>query len=163
MMIIRKIQDTDWPAILAVQERVYIDVPPEPLNVLQDKVRHSKGTCFVCLAGSRLVGYLLSHPWGEEKPPTLHQTLAPAYCDDYIFLHDLAIDSAQKGMGYGKALLAAFWDSIKAKKVNAVRLVAVQDSEGFWQRQGFQVKKGLSVAAGYGDSATLMERLHKNR
>jgi ribosomal protein S18 acetylase RimI-like enzyme len=160
MMNIREIQASDWQDILALQERAYTEVSPEPLSVLQDKEQHSNGTCLVCISATgKLVGYLLSHPWGSNHPPKLHAMLDVSAGCESIFLHDLAVDPSESGKGFGGALVHAFLALVEAQQHKSVLLVAVQGAEKFWNKYGFEVKKAASSLDGYGENAVLMERV----
>ena len=158
-MIIREITSADWPKILKIQSAVYTDVAPESLDVLQDKVNQSKGTCFVCEIGNDVVGYLLSHPWAGEQPPKLHKKLNLIKHCEFCFLHDLAIDPAYKGKGYGHELVKKFIESVSLNSYKSCRLVAIQGAEKFWIKHGFQSIKLMNPTDDYGESAVLMELL----
>lgn len=156
-MIVRKIKDEDWSEILNIQEAAYIDVAPESLEVLKDKVHYSQGSSFVCVSDNKTVGYLISHLWNSEIPPKLDMKLKFTGNFEHIFLHDVAVNPLYKGRGIGQALLKKLLDSVSLSGNKSIRLVAVQGADSFWDKHGFTAIKALPLSDGYGENAVLME------
>lgn len=151
------ITEVTWPEILELQAEVYLLVEPESVEVLQDKWRRTPSCCFICREEGRLVGYLLSHSWNSEQPPKLFNALPQKTEGNILFLHDLAISSSSSGRGIGSKLMKHLIDVATRLDFKEIRLVSVQNSRPFWQRQGFKAVSE-KVCKSYGQDAQLMWR-----
>ncbi|HDY7722355.1 TPA: GNAT family N-acetyltransferase [Vibrio vulnificus] len=156
-MSIEIIREAAWPEILKLQSEVYLLVEPESLEVLTDKWNRTPKCCFIYRDCEELKGYLLAHSWNKEQPPKLFNVLPKETEGDILFLHDLAIASSSFGQGIGSKLMKHLVGIATGLGFKEIRLVSVQNSEPFWQRQGF---KPLSenVCKSYGADAQLMWR-----
>lgn len=157
-MTISPIINDSWGGILAVQEEAYTGLPPEDVNVLKSKWLVSPETCFIETAEEGLIrGYLLAHPWHSDEPPKLFEVLPMNTDGSVLYLHDLAISNAARGMGIGKRLSQKLLDTAKIKGFEKVLLVAVQGSEGFWSALGFSEITDVPVCSSYGSNAKLLQ------
>lgn len=159
-MIIKEIEEIHWNKILEIQEESYQEIGTEELEVLKSKSEASPDTCFVCLSNTEEVfGYLLAHPWSGISPPKLFESLSNIENCEYLYLHDMAISPQSKGKGIGRAAAIKLFEVAQNKEINRVSLVAVQGSESFWSRIGFQEVTGVNVCSSYGEKAVLMEKI----
>ncbi|AZZ97438.1 GNAT family N-acetyltransferase [Pseudoalteromonas sp. R3] len=156
-MAIEIIREAAWSEILKLQAEVYLFVEPESLEVLKDKWNRTPSCCFTYRDSDKLKGYLLAHSWNSEQPPKLFNALPNDTEGNILFLHDLAIASSSFGQGIGSKLMKHLVEVATNLGFKEIRLVAVQNSKLFWQRQGF---KPLSdnVCKSYGTDAQLMWR-----
>ena len=137
----------DLPVVKALGDAIHRDFP-ERFDVLAERYRLYPQGCRVLSAvpgtetgaraeNSAVLGYALSHPWGEV-PPALDTLLGalPMPPTTY-YLHDLALAPALRGTGAARELVA--WLAATAQKAGFrhLSLTAVGDSHGFWARQGF--------------------------
>lgn len=142
---------------MAVQAECYLDLVPEDLNVLQSKWQCSPKTCFVVRDEQQTVqGYLLAHPWQGNQAPKLNQSMPERITGDYLYLHDLAIAANARGTGIASQLVQHLCHQAVAQGYQEMRLTAVQNAEGFWQRFGFEAVPEVSVCTAYGEDAQLM-------
>ncbi len=155
-MPIKPIDDTSWSGIIKVQAEAYSQVEPESLDVLKSKWLRSPQSCFVYEKAGNVVGYLLAHSWNRDAPPKLFQTLPVVTDGPIIFLHDLAVSSDASGEGIGGKMVAHLLQIAKASGFQQIRLVSVQNSLAFWQKQGFLPIEHQEVCSGYGEDAQLM-------
>ncbi|MFN3587096.1 MAG: GNAT family N-acetyltransferase, partial [Moraxellaceae bacterium] len=133
----------------------------EDANAIGSRLEQAADWCVGALdEAGRLGAYLLAHPWAGSAPPSWNQAL-PALPDARagLYLHDLALGPAARGQGLAGRLVDALLAQARAAGCPQAHLVAVQDSVGFWSRQGFAVlAASASVAASYGADARLMGR-----
>lgn len=136
---IRNIQIQDASAIQSIQSACYPIELQETIEVLLAKSRLSPTSCWLAANERGILGYLFTHPWNDELPPELNSPLdtLPDMADT-LFLHDLAIHPQARGLGIAQALLnhAHHWAS--SYRLQRAMLVAVRNSQGFWQRHGFK-------------------------
>jgi len=159
-MIIKEIENIHWNRILEIQDQSYQEIGTEELEVLKGKKEASPDTCFVCLSDNGEVeGYLLAHPWGGISPPKLFEPLPDVEGCEYLYLHDMAMSPQSKGKGLGRATAIKLFEVAQNKGINRVNLVAVQGSESFWTRMGFQEVTDVNVCSSYGENAVLMEKI----
>ncbi|GGO68371.1 GNAT family N-acetyltransferase [Bowmanella pacifica] len=156
MVNICHISPSHWPDILRIQDAVYHDVEPESLTVLKSKWQASPDTCLVGLdKHNQVVGYLLSHPWPVGKLPKLHHAVESVNTDN-LYLHDLAVCPSARGEGVAAKLLAHLQQKSQSGGFNSISLVAVQNADGFWQKQGFSQHTKAQLCDSYGDNAQPM-------
>lgn len=151
----------DLPAILAVAAEVH-PAYPEDEAVFAERMRLAPRGC-LCLADDEgITGYLVSHPWRERDVPALDSLLgsippgAPVW-----YVHDLALLPAARGTGAAGRAVEHLVAAARAQGCRALALVAVNDSCGFWERQGFRGVHDPSLAsklASYDDAARYMMR-----
>ncbi len=157
-MPIKPIDDTSWSGIVKVQAEAYSQVEPESLDVLKSKWLRSPESCFVYEKAGKVVGYLLAHSWNREAPPKLFQTLPIVTDGPIIFLHDLAVSREVAGEGIGGKMVLHLLQMAKTSGFQQIRLVSVQDSREFWQKQGFLPIEHQEVCSSYGEDAQLMSQ-----
>jgi len=158
-MPIQAIYAAAWPAIMRIQTEVYRQSVQEPLAVLTSKWQAGPSTCAVFSHSDALdepVAYLLAHPWSSGTPPHLDQVLVPDEQARDLYLHDLALSSRAQGQGIATLLVEDFLSKAQALNVGCIRLVAIQGSQGFWARFGFEPESDAAVDASYGTDAALM-------
>jgi ribosomal protein S18 acetylase RimI-like enzyme len=87
-------------------------------------------------------GYILSHPWRRGTVPALNALLGaiPENADTY-YIHDLALLPAARGSGAAPQVVAHLTRHAREAGLAGMSLVAVNGSQGFWEKQGFAVVK----------------------
>jgi ribosomal protein S18 acetylase RimI-like enzyme len=138
-MLIRPMTPTDLPGVLAVQQRCYAPALHEPLAAFASKLDGAPETCWVAVSEEdSVVAYLVSLPVDAHSLPALHATQwrAPEQ-GQWLYLHDLAVSPIAQGQSLAPRLVAQARQRAHALGLGQMVLVAVQGSEGFWQRQGF--------------------------
>lgn len=154
-MTLRAITEADWPEIENIQADAYREIKPETLAVLQSKWLCSPDTCFVYEQDGRVMGYLLAHPWLDNRLPKLDQTLPATINSTTLFLHDLVLVAGTAGKGIGRVMVAHLLELAQNAGFAKVTLIAVQNSNGFWQKQGF-TPQSAEVSSEYGPDAQAM-------
>ncbi|PTM38823.1 acetyltransferase (GNAT) family protein [Bosea sp. 124] len=157
----RPMTPADLPAVLSVAGMVH-PAYPEDEAVFAERQRLFPAGCNVLASPDALRGYVVSHPWRRGEPPALNSLLGsiPAQPTSF-YIHDLALLPTARGTGAGGVIVAHLADVAKEAGLPCLSLVAVGQSPGFWQRQGFRVAHdpGLAVKlASYDDAARYMER-----
>jgi GNAT superfamily N-acetyltransferase len=152
----------DLPAVMKVAALVHPDYP-EDEAVFAERLRLAPEGCHVLAAGEgALRGYLVSHPWPAGAVPPLNSLLGripPGTANWY--LHDLALLPAARGSGAAGAIVGAIARHAAQTGYTSLALVAVNDSGGFWRRQGFREVRDPALAlklASYDDAARYMRR-----
>lgn len=151
----------DLAAVLDIQRQCHDAAKQESGESFLAKLRASPQTCFVARAGTRTVGHLVSVPamHGSPLPLDSPTCVCPA-APDSLYLHDLAVDPAARGLGVAAALLAAYRGRLREAGLAQGSLIAVNDSAGFWRRHGFREVEpagmGRAHLAAYGQDARYM-------
>lgn len=149
----------DLPAVEAIAAAVHPDFP-EDVAVFAERQRlYPDGTRLLELAGVPS-GYILSHPWHFKALPALNSMLGaiPADASTY-YLHDLALLPAARGTGAAGIIVEEMITHARASGFASMSLVAVNASQGFWQKHGFAVYDAPELAeklASYEDAARFM-------
>jgi GNAT superfamily N-acetyltransferase len=82
-------------------------------------------------------GYSFFHPWFSDLIVPLNTILKKVPRTRTAYLHDMAIMPELRGEGYGADLALNTIDRIISQGFRQVNLVAVMDSQTFWQKVGF--------------------------
>jgi ribosomal protein S18 acetylase RimI-like enzyme len=148
--------------VLRIQEYCYTEIEPESSESLQAKIVASPATCLLAESSEGAVGYLIAVPIVYPNLPALN---APMFelskGADTLYIHDLAVASAGRGKGVAQALVRTAIDAAKRSGLARACLVAIQNSQKFWEQFGFEVvaepaNELKAKLASYGAGAQLM-------
>ena len=161
--IIRTMRAGDVDAVLALQAIAYADAAfaPEGAAVYLNRISLAPDLCLVAQsAAGDLLGYLVSHPWHDGKPPALDTELAalPVPATRW-YLHDCAVATSARGSGVAAALYEAAHDVAICRGLRCAALVAVGDAAGYWAQRGYRAARGTvpeQALASYGEDACYM-------
>jgi ribosomal protein S18 acetylase RimI-like enzyme len=150
----------DIAAIYEIQCIAHAD-HPEARDVLLERLELCPAGCFVLERRGMISGYALSHPWRRFSPPPIDTKLGqiPGEADTW-YLHDLALLPGTRGSGAGAKVSKLLMNLARGDGYKTLALVSVNGSQGFWERQGFSVRRDEALAAklaGYGSEAVYME------
>ena len=156
-MPIRELDEHDIEAVLRIQANAYPAHILEVGDVFRQKLAAFPDGCLGYDADGNLAAYVFSHPWRGLEPVSLHSTtlLIPPDPDCY-YIHDLAVRASARGQGVGEALFRRLTEVAGALGLSTFALVAVQRSEDFWHRLGFEAVRPLVYTGGI--PATFMVR-----
>jgi ribosomal protein S18 acetylase RimI-like enzyme len=163
-MIQLKPLKSDYMAdVLRIQDYCYTEIEPESSESLQAKILASPDTCLIAESSEGMLGYLIAAPILYPHLPALNApTFEVSASADTIYIHDLAVASAGRGKGIAKALLSASINAAKRSGLSRACLVAIQNSQKFWQQFGFETvteptDELMLKLESYGADAQLMQ------
>jgi ribosomal protein S18 acetylase RimI-like enzyme len=170
-LIIRPMVDSDIDTVFDLSNRAFAPVFHEGRQVFVDRLTLFPRGCIAAEVSGRLVAYLISHPWFEDSAVELDTTIQVLPRGvDCLYIHELVVDPKTRGLGLGGRLVAEAIRLARSLCLASITLVAVQESEGFWQRFGFQAKQPAASLEtelhSYGHRASymvlrLVERNHR--
>ena len=157
----RQMTEGDIPAVLEIQEEAY-PWHQEMREIFEDRLKVYPQGCLVLDGAEGLDGYILSHPWTADSPPALDSKLGtlPERPTTY-YLHDLALLSSAYGQGNGARVVRHLAETAGAAGFDTMSLVAVNQSQPFWERHGFSVRTTPELKKkleSYGRDAVFMTR-----
>ncbi|MHA6299620.1 GNAT family N-acetyltransferase [Devosia sp. CAU 1758] len=131
--------------------------------VLEEKFGLYRNGCYLLEVGEKPAGYVLSHPFKRGSLPALNTLLGaiPPDADSY-YIHDLALLPLTRGVGAAGKILAALTKHAEVMGYPSMSLVAVNNSQPFWEKQGFMVEDRPELAgklAAYEDAARYMVKV----
>lgn len=157
-------REDDIAGVLAVQALAYGPGFLEDEATIRLRWQAAPHTAWVAVDGQQVCAYLVAYPSRLGKVTLLHGGFDVPADADCLYLHDLAVSPRAAGRGLAPALLQAAWQAAARLGLGWSALVSVQDSQGFWRRQGFAEHAGLDAGrraqlASYpGGSASYMVR-----
>lgn len=163
-MDIRPMKPADLGLVLAIQQRCYPPAYHEPLAAFDNKLRQSPASAWLATCDEGAQAYLVTLPVDEAHFPALH---ADDWClpprAKWLYLHDLAVDPDHRGSGAGQRLVQHAFAHARVLGLEGLALVAVQGSQPYWARQGFQARTLthtglLEKLRSFGDDACFMVR-----
>jgi len=157
----RSLTGYDMPAVEKIAATVHPDFF-ESLEVLAERQRLYFHGTYLLEVNERPAGYVLSHPWRFGDLPALNSLLGdlPAGADTF-YIHDLALLPVARRIGAASFITEALAKHARAHGYPTMSLVAVNASQGFWERHDFAVEDRPDLTqklATYEDSARLMVR-----
>jgi GNAT superfamily N-acetyltransferase len=157
----RSLTGYDMPAVEKIAATVHPDFF-ERLEVLAERQRLYFHGTYLLEVNERPAGYVLSHPWRFGDLPALNSLLGdlPAGADTF-YIHDLALLPVARRIGAASFITEALAKHARAHGYPTMSLVAVNGSQGFWERHDFAVEDRPDLTqklATYEDSARLMVR-----
>lgn len=162
---IRPLQAGDLPAVMHIQSQAYPDLC-ESHEAIASRITVAPQWCWAAENAAGIGAYLLTHLWPHDEPPAWNHPLpvdsgTPAEAS-HLYIHDLALSPLSRGSGLGPRLVQHVLAAARETGIGEARLIAVQDSTGFWARQGFQEKPATAAMqhtlSSYGSDARLMHR-----
>lgn len=154
----RPMTDADLPQVLAIAAAVHPSFP-EDAAVFAERLRLYPQGCHVLARDGTINGYVVSHPWAGAPPAldTLLERLPPL--PSIYYIHDLALLPAARRSGAANTIVTLLIDQARRENFATITLVAVNNSERFWRKHGFDVVRDETIAAkiqSYGEDARVM-------
>lgn len=127
----------DLPATCALSATIH-QAYPEDDAVFAERLRLYPDGCHVYAAAETIAAYVISHPWRALDAPALNSLLGklPTASSTY-YIHDLALSQQARRTGAATRIVGYLADHARERGLRSMSLVAVNNSVGFWQRQGF--------------------------
>ncbi len=131
---------------------------PEDDAIFAERHRLYPAGCYSLIADKALAGYLIAHPWRLGHSPALNTLLgALPQKPDTLYLHDIALAPQARGLRLATAAVVLLIERAVTAGFSSLSLTAVNNSVGFWQKQGFLLASKISEgAASYGEEARSM-------
>lgn len=153
----------DVPGLMLVQRACYGDGYIESAEVYARRVENSGQCSLVWEQAGRIGAYLAAYDSVHGKVTPLHGDFEAAHLPDTLYLHDMAVLPELARQGLAQALVRSVWAAATARGLVQSALVAVQGSQGFWERHGYTARaledahQSQQMAA-YGAGAVYMVR-----
>ena len=155
----RQMTTFDQPALESIAAKVHPGFFERP-EVLAEKQSLYRPGASLLEIGERPTGYVLSHPWRTGNLPKLDTLLGALPADpDTYYIHDLALLPVARRIGAAAQILAALEKHASALELPTISLVAVNNSQPYWEKQGFAVAEDPALEAellGYEAAARYM-------
>lgn len=159
---IRPLTPDDLPAAMAIQSAVFEAFLVEPADAFASRLDVRVPVCFAAEREGELLGYVLAHGWPRRSPPPVGMVLSPDTPSEALFIHDLAVGPAGRGLGLGEKLVEAAFALAARHTLTIAELIAVDGAAQYWRKLGFAeepVSEELRAkVAGYGPRARWMTR-----
>ena len=130
------------PGLAAVQQVCYGAALVEPTAVFAQRLHSPANASWAVVTRAQptqVLAYLAAYQSQRGKVTPLHGDFAPVATPDTLYLHDMAVLPQHHGQGLARALLAQLLHSARQRGLRHSALVSVQDSQAYWQRQGYAV------------------------
>lgn len=156
----------DLPQLMQVQARCYPAALVEAQSVFADRLAAAPEQAWGLWSGpggGELRAYLVGYVSLLGLVAPLGAGFAPQPAGRCLYLHDLAVDPAGAGQGWGRALVTQALREAQALGMTHAALVAVAGAQSFWQRLGWWPHATLAPSthpalASYGPGALYMSR-----
>lgn len=133
----RRMREQDIGRVTIIANRIHRDFF-EDEAVFRDRFNLYPAGCFVFARDSELLGYGVSHPWKLDTVPALNAVLGklPEDASTY-YIHDIAILPEARSAGAATRVVELMAAQAETDGYVTMALVAVNGSQGFWEKQGF--------------------------
>ncbi len=146
-MEIRELMAGDISSVLEIQREAYIPELLESADTFLNRLNLFPQGALGCFLENHLSAYIFFHPWIKDRIVPLDKLIDRLPPDaDSIYLHDLAVGSGFRRRDLGRKLIDNVFQLGDKLGIRWYSLVAVQSSERYWQRYGFQSIGGVEYA-----------------
>jgi GNAT superfamily N-acetyltransferase len=145
---IRPAGTKDLAAIMQLQLESYEASLREPASLFETIIGASPDTCLAAEHEGVMTGYLLAHPIPDDfksfgtGPPPLSGS------ETVLYLHDMCVGTAHRNEGVGRLLFDALSAHLQSEDFTKIAAIAVQDSEKFWEKRGFEIGEACTYPGG---------------
>ncbi|AWJ85010.1 GNAT family N-acetyltransferase [Azospirillum sp. TSH58] len=163
----RAMEATDLDRVMAIAEIVHPDYPEDRAVFAERLALYPEGCAMAeidgAVADGDCIGYIVMHPGRLGVPPPLDSPLgALPEGADCLYLHDVALLPAARGLGLGVAALERM-DALAARQgFRWLALTSTPGARAFWDAQGFLPHDGgaglAAKLASYGGGMTYMTK-----
>lgn len=137
---IRLIEHSDLAAIVAIQDSCYGNELFEDPALITRRLMSQPNSCWLAQShDAKVLAYLFSYPSREKRVAPLGSEFQRYNDADLLYLHDMAVSSAARGLGLASELLATAERYALINGFSKLALVAVQGSVPYWQKHGFGI------------------------
>lgn len=146
----------------------YIQAASYPAFLLEDPAAFASRLgvpatyCLAAVRDGALVAYLLAHGWAKAAPPPVGAILNEDVASEILFIHDLAVSPAARGLGLGRNLIDHALGLARHDGLGSAELIAVEGAASYWEAQGFAETAHspslVAKVAAYGRDARWMTR-----
>lgn len=143
MLQTRTMTAADIPAVMQIQAQCYAPELHERESVVRRRLAQNPAQCWVAEDAEGVCAYLFAYPSRLGSITPLDGDFARHAEPDCLYLHDLAVARRAAGRGVGPRLVSHGLQQGQRQSLPWAALVAVQDSAGFWMRQGFSQEPAL--------------------
>ncbi len=158
----RRMHAHDIARVTAVANTIHLDFF-EDEAVFRDRFALYPAGCFVLARDQEILGYGVSHPWKLDKVPALNAVLGALPEDpSTYYIHDIAILPEARSIGAASRVVELMAAQAERDGYVTMALVAVNGSQGFWEKKGFVVRDLPELTEKlktYSDNALYMVRL----
>lgn len=134
---VRVMRENDLTAIEAIQAEAYAGYFLESVDVIAQRFHLSPTTAWVVEREGQVCAYLVGYWSKVGKVNPLNAPFAPVNDARCLYLHDLALLKSAQGYGLSKKLIGVAIEYALHNSAQALALLSVQNSKGFWQGFGF--------------------------
>lgn len=146
-MTVRNLRPDDIAEVLRVQKDAYREELLEAGDTFIRILGVFPDGCLGYFDDGSMGSYVFSHPWVSDRIVPLDHPRTHLPDDaDCLYIHDLAVAKSHRGRGVAGQLVTALFKLAESRGFPCLALVAVQDSEPFWERWGFQRHETLLYA-----------------
>ncbi|WP_228718179.1 GNAT family N-acetyltransferase [Kitasatospora acidiphila] len=158
-MLIRPIQDEDWPSIVKLETEAYgpLGLSEDP-DALRSRAAGAPEANLVMVADDAVIGYLLALPYPPGRYPDLTRPEPPVRQATNLHVHDLVVASGFRSRSLAERLLDRVTAVARAQGFTRLSGVAVNGAHTRWTRSGFQTCPDVPIPDHYGPGAVYITR-----
>ena len=134
---IRLMKEEDIEAILDIGSKGYSFNFYESDESFLSKLRGYPKGCYVITILEKVVAYAVTFPYFKHEVFPLNTIYTPFHSPTCHYFHDVCVEPAHRMKGFAKLLINKVWNISGLPKC----LVAVNDSEKFWEQSNFEVTR----------------------
>lgn len=158
----RAMSRADLPAVMDIAAVVHVDYP-ERVEIFAERLALFAPGCRIAMIDGTPVGYSVTHPGLDRKPPALDCLLgALPERPEVFYLHDIALLPAARGSGLGGRALDEAEATARSLGLGVLALTSTPPARGYWLKRGFTPVSDPALdakLASYGEGMTYMTRL----
>lgn len=161
-IVVDRLNHGDLAAAVAIQAEAYPPFLRESAGAFASRLDLARSYCLAARQDKVLVAYLIAHGWPGQQPPPVDTVLVAEEPIEVLFIHDLAVTRAGRGLAIGRRMIAGAFELAAREGLHRAELIAVEGAAPYWRSLGFAAAamppRLARQVAGYGPDARWMER-----
>jgi hypothetical protein len=149
---IRLMKEEDIKTILDIGSKGYSLYFYESDESFLSKLRGYPKGCYVITILEKVVAYAVTFPYFKHEVFPLNTIYTPFYSPTCHYFHDVCVEPAHRMKGFAKLLINRVWNISGLPKC----LVAVNDSEKFWEQSNFEVTRKVVYGINKGKASYMI-------
>jgi ribosomal protein S18 acetylase RimI-like enzyme len=129
----------DLRDVYAVQQYGFDEEYWEPIETFRQILEAYPDGSFVAELNNKIVAYTISQPADEDREDLDSGLWDVRGDEECLYLHDMCLTIQARGKGIAQELFANVKLHAEDRKFKKIIGIAVQDSEKFWEKMGFNM------------------------
>jgi ribosomal protein S18 acetylase RimI-like enzyme len=149
IMEFRNLAISELSLVMRLQQQVYMPELVESAQSFERKLTLFSEGSLGCFEPTGMAAYGFGHPWTAGSVVPLGHVIDHLPLDpDCFYIHDVAVSPDCRRRGIARKFVEIFINLARARDLEMLACLAVQDSDKSWEKLGFKPRYRIEYAPG---------------